>query len=50
MFVPLGIEQFVTPVFTGNTWNYVPSNRDCNFKGVTPGTRRTDEPSEEGSP
>jgi hypothetical protein len=26
MFVPLGIEQFVTPVFTGNTWNYVPSN------------------------
>jgi anti-anti-sigma factor len=24
--------------------------RDCNFKGVTPGTRRTDEPSEEGTP
>jgi hypothetical protein len=25
-------------------------DRDCNFKGVTPGTRRTDEPSEEGTP
>jgi len=24
--------------------------RDCNFKGVTPETRRTDEPSEERSP
>ena len=24
MFVPLGIEQFPTPVFTGSTWNEVP--------------------------
>jgi len=26
MFVPLGIEQFTTPVFTGSTWNQVPPN------------------------
>ncbi|HEX3194489.1 MAG TPA: transglycosylase domain-containing protein [Streptosporangiaceae bacterium] len=26
MFVPLGIEPFPTPVFTGQTWNQVPPN------------------------
>jgi len=26
MFVPLGIEPFITPVFTGSTWNQVPPN------------------------
>src|SRR5260370_28144439 len=26
MFVPLGIEPFTTPVFTGSTWNQVPPN------------------------
>ena len=26
MFVPLGIEPFPTPVFTGQTWNQVPLN------------------------
>ena len=27
-----------------------PRKRDCNLKSVTPGTRRTDGPSEEGTP
>jgi membrane peptidoglycan carboxypeptidase len=26
MFVPLGVEPFPTPVFTGQTWNQVPPN------------------------
>jgi membrane peptidoglycan carboxypeptidase len=26
MFVPLGVEQFMTPVFTGSSWNEVPPN------------------------
>jgi hypothetical protein len=26
MFVPLGVEPFPTPVFTGLTWNQVPPN------------------------
>ena len=26
MFVPLGVEPFPTPVFTGATWNQVPPN------------------------
>ena len=26
MFVPLGVEPFPIPVFTGQTWNQVPPN------------------------